>query len=392
MRIVFLTACLEPGRDGVGDYTRLLAEECERLGHACAIVALSDSYVGKKEETSAGAHILRLPNNSSWSSRFSDLARFTTGFAPDWFSLQFVCFGFHPKGVSPFLAARLKRLIGSSPLQIMFHELWIGSELGALFRNRAMGALQKYFILNLIRKLSPEIINTSNSAYIHLLKEQGISAQLLPLFGALPVQTLPGDHWIFPELQKVGIAITPEKRAEFWLFGMFGTLHPIWPPEPLFAMLREASIKSRRNIVILAIGRIGSGQSLWVSLAKEYEADFCFLNLGERDPQRISEFLNTMDFGIATTPFTIIGKSATAAAMIEHGLPVIVNRDELRFKGFTERPSEARSPLIRINKEFSITLETAARSVHQSALAKVASQFLNSLKTSELPIGCVCSI
>jgi glycosyltransferase involved in cell wall biosynthesis len=389
MRIVFLTTCLESGKDGVGDYTRLLAEECGRLGHTCATVALNDSYISKKEKTKADSQILRFSKDLSWSSRFSGLARFASDFAPDWFSLQFVCYGFHPKGISPLLAARLKRVIRSVPLQIMFHELWIGSELHARFRSRAMGALQKYFILNLIHTLSPRIVNTSNSVYIHLLRKSGISAELQPLFGALPVQTLRGDHWIFPRLREAGIFISPEKRAEFYLFGLFGTLHPVWPPEPLFKMLRETSMKSRRKIVILGIGRLGSGQSLWDSLVLKYGNDFGFLNLGEQDSQKISEFLNTVDFGIATTPYGIIGKSATVAAMLEHGLPVIVNRDELRFKGFAESRTESHSLFIRLNDEFSSNLANAVRLPPQSALSNIASQFLGALLSREVSVDSV---
>ena len=44
MKIVFLCGSLEPGRDGVGDYTRMLAAEIIRKGHNAAIVALADKY------------------------------------------------------------------------------------------------------------------------------------------------------------------------------------------------------------------------------------------------------------------------------------------------------------------------------------------------------------
>jgi hypothetical protein len=46
----------------------------------------------------------------------------------------------------------------------------------------------------------------------------------------------------------------------------------------------------------------------------------------------VSAFLQGVDLGIATTPWEIIGKSATAAAMVDHGLPVIVSRDDVRFR------------------------------------------------------------
>ena len=42
MKIIFLTGSLEKGRTGVGDYTRLLASECKRLGHEVQTIALND--------------------------------------------------------------------------------------------------------------------------------------------------------------------------------------------------------------------------------------------------------------------------------------------------------------------------------------------------------------
>ena len=50
MVILFLTGCLQPGKDGVGDYTRLLARECIRQGQACCLIALDDPYVREPME------------------------------------------------------------------------------------------------------------------------------------------------------------------------------------------------------------------------------------------------------------------------------------------------------------------------------------------------------
>ena len=47
MRIAFVTSGLEPECDGVGDYTTLLAEECERRGLAIARLALNDSRISE---------------------------------------------------------------------------------------------------------------------------------------------------------------------------------------------------------------------------------------------------------------------------------------------------------------------------------------------------------
>jgi hypothetical protein len=36
------------------------------------------------------------------------------------------------------------------------------------------------------------------------------------------------------------------------------------------------------------------------------------------------------DFGVAASPWQLIGKSGSAAAMLDHGLPVIVSRDDFQ--------------------------------------------------------------
>ena len=41
MKLIFICGSLEPGRDGVGDYTRRLAGELIRQGHQIAIIALN---------------------------------------------------------------------------------------------------------------------------------------------------------------------------------------------------------------------------------------------------------------------------------------------------------------------------------------------------------------
>ena len=42
MKLLFLCSSLEPGRDGVGDYTRRLAGECLRQGHEVRLLSLND--------------------------------------------------------------------------------------------------------------------------------------------------------------------------------------------------------------------------------------------------------------------------------------------------------------------------------------------------------------
>jgi hypothetical protein len=100
MKIAFLCSSLEPGRDGVGDYTRTLAGELVRLGHQVFLIALNDRWItGEKAEEQARLQTLRFGPNLSIAGRVTIARQALDQFAPDWVSLQYVCYGFHPKGL-----------------------------------------------------------------------------------------------------------------------------------------------------------------------------------------------------------------------------------------------------------------------------------------------------
>jgi len=54
---------------------------------------------------------------------------------------------------------------------------------------------------------------------------------------------------------------------------------------------------------------------------------------GEWSAAEISKLLQTLDLGLATTPLEVIQKSGSAAAMLEHGLPLLVIRDDWHLRG-----------------------------------------------------------
>jgi hypothetical protein len=152
---------------------------------------------------------------------------------------------------------------------------------------------------------------------------------------------------------------------------MFGTLHPVWPPEPLFSKLRALD----RPVEITHIGRIGAGAELWEAMVARYGDGIAFRRLGEQPPDRISEVFATTHFGIATTPWALVGKSGTVAAMREHGLPVIVNRDDVRYAGLTDRASDE-PLLIRMGDDLCARLRVVQRGQARPGLPNVAAQFL----------------
>jgi hypothetical protein len=53
---------------------------------------------------------------------------------------------------------------------------------------------------------------------------------------------------------------------------------------------------------------------------------------GERSDVEISKILQCLDLGLATTPRQNIQKSGSVAAMLEHGLHVLVTRDDWKLR------------------------------------------------------------
>jgi len=351
MKIAFVTSCLEPGCDGVGDYTTLLAAECEGRGHAVVRMALNDVHAQKAIEEPG---LLRLPQSQPWRERLPPARRWLEAASPDWVSLQFVAFGFHPRGFVGQTARHLRDLLSGWPVHVFFHELWVGEECGAAWKYRALGWAQRRGVLALLRGLDLRVVHTSNPAYVHLLARRGVTARRLPLFGSLPLPT----------------AKKPTDNPTM-IFAFFGTLHPVWPAEPFFTHLRAL----RRPITLLHAGQIGAGAALWQQMEAAHGTEFQFRKLGPLPPPAMADFLAAADFGVATTPWALIGKSASVAAMLDCGLPVIVNRDDVRYAGLPE--AEADSPLLlKMQADLPAQLLAAQRASPKLRKSEVADQFL----------------
>jgi hypothetical protein len=110
------------------------------------------------------------------------------------------------------------------------------------------------------------------------------------------------------------------------------------------------------------VGEIGTGAALWKQLAEKWQQHFRFASMGRLSPQAIADLFAAADFGVATTPWALIGKSASVAAMLDGGLPVIVNRDDVQYAGMPEEPAD--SPLlIKMGPDLPAQLRAARRSV-----------------------------
>jgi len=363
MRITFLCAGAEPRGDGVGDYTRALAGQLEESGHATRILALNDRSGG-----SDGLAERRFSASVPWDARVGLAAEAVRDFDPDLVSVQLVPYGFHPKGLCFQTARGLRSIIGGRRTQLMLHELWIGEAEEYGWKDRVIGRVQKHLVLDLVRQLRPAVVHTSNPVYRALLHRNEVAADELPLFGNVPISDDSDRGWLVKRLSS-------EQRSNLLLLGLFGTIHPQWSAERLLAGCAAGG----RKPVILSIGRIGDPGAEILRHTQERHGVRC-MELGEQPSNRISQFLHEVDLGVATSPWALIGKSGTVAAMLEHGLPVVATREDWKLRVGTT-PEPAPHPLLfRLNERFSAALRAGLPRVPKSSrLPEVAAEFLASV-------------
>jgi hypothetical protein len=387
MRILFLCSSLEPGRDGVGDYTRLLAAECARRGAECSIIALHDRHMSAdaaalRDGEDAGIPILRLGSQADWRDRVQSAAEFLAAFRPDWVSVQFVPYGFHDKGIVAALPARLRDIVkGTRRLHFMAHELWIGAAQSASLKERIIGTMQKHYIRQLIRVLRPRLVTTTNAVYVSMLARLGVRAIILPLFGNIPIDAAASESE-----QKLNAVLGANgiERANSWLGVFFGTIHPQWTAEPIFPVLLKVAKANGKRLCLVAAGRLGAtGESMWNDLSTNYGSEISFVKLGELPPSGISSILVRADFGVATSPWELIGKSGSAAAMIDHGLPVLAGRDDWHLRGSPRPASPTHALLYRLDDKSDDKLASGLpKRTPESQLTQVAASFLADLNAS----------
>jgi hypothetical protein len=309
--------------------------------------------------------VMRLSPAKAWTARFERAHAFVETHAPDWVSWQIVPYGFHPKGIIPDSAFEFSRLGAGRHNHVLLHELWIGLSFGEPFKNRMYGFFQRRALIEFIQNIAPEVIDTTNPAYRAALIRHGCAPGVLPLCGNIPVEPMP-----------------PVPRGLEWTGGIFGTLHPQLDPRACISALARAAGAARCTLRILGFGRLGAhGDKLFAQLKNEYAGRVAFENLGERSPAEISRLLQSLDFGIATHPWALIGKSGAVAAMLDHGLPVIVPRDDWSLRQ-PPTPPPLRDPLIvRLSDTPSELMAgwLARRRPPQPRLAALASAFLSRL-------------
>lgn len=317
LKVLFVCGSLEPGKDGVGDYTRRIAVELSKKGHQAQMLSINDKHLqevfeGQQQFQEIVINVLRVPSVYSWKRKLTLAKEWINRFDPVWLSLQYVPFSFDSRGLHFNLGNFLKSISGSRKWHIMFHELWVGMHRQASAKHILWGVVQLQLIRSLNAKLRPLAVHTQVHLYQKELRRLGISASLLPLFSNI--------ERVGGKAEQSSSAILREENDEMTLV-LFGGIHP---DAPIEQFAREANLyqnETGKHVRLVLVGRCGSEQARWQNVWQNNKLDV--LVLGEQNPAEISKQLAKANFGIATTPLLLLEKSGSVAAMHQHGLPVI---------------------------------------------------------------------
>lgn len=318
MRILFICGSFEPGRDGVGDYTRRLGQELLLLGHDIAVSAIHDSHIKEIIEEQgflpSTLSVQRLPSVLMEKERFSLLKQFIEVFNPDWLSLQYVPFSYHPKGLCFSLPAQLAAAGKGRKWEIMFHEICVGMHEGASLKLQLWGILQKHIAKGLLKKLNPALVHTHTEVYQKQLEKFKARVSRLPLFSNIP---LIYAEEVTRKLEN-GHTTNDENTIDLLIFASIQEGAPI---EELAAEAKSVQEQQGISLRLLIIGRSGKEQENWVSNWKA--VGLASVQLGEQSEENISKLMAKATFGIFTTPMILAGKSGAVAAMREHGIQLL---------------------------------------------------------------------
>ncbi len=282
--------------------------------------------------------VLHIPRSLGWEQRCAALRAYLDEQQPRHVIFRFIPYSLNPKGIVRAAARWLPRVLSGRSLLWLMDEIWLGSG-PTSFKHRLVGLIQRACILRLVRGVKPKRIYTNNRFNTRALRHEGVDAETLRLFGNIPL--VGGDRgvWLQAEFVKAGVPITATNRGQWLVLGNFGLFHSDWQPDAFLSTLRDLSKQLGKSVCFVGIGSLGSYANHWQAVAKTWGGDFTFLHLGRRSDVEVSLFLQSVDFGITTNPYYLVGKSGTCMAMLDHGLPIIIPRIS-EVDDLTELPAE----------------------------------------------------
>ncbi|SDT05506.1 Glycosyltransferase involved in cell wall bisynthesis [Mucilaginibacter mallensis] len=334
MKITFICASLEPGRDGVGDYVRRLACEIIKQGHKAEAVALNDPYVAliKKDIQwlhTVGLSVFRLSSSLSMADRYKYLHNRLETFDPDMVSLQYVGFGFNKYGLPIDILLKLRKTLNKRRLHLMLHELWCGMAITAGQKEKILGETQKFFLKTMIKGLKPEAIFTSIEPYQSFLQNIGIKAIVVPIFGNVPANEECNENDWQHLVDETGLSSLVTNPQAWLTLGFFGTTYSC---QGLDELLELAALAAKSGGLKLGVIFIGNNRDQHTLDLIKTMPNTTFWQTGALSTGKINRCMQLINIGVVTSPVDGINKSGSALAWMERGIPVLISKADKHYK------------------------------------------------------------
>lgn len=300
MRLLIVLDTITAGVSGVADYALLLGQAIQSNSN----VDVTFHPLGHKQ------------------SRERELLQRVQELKPDWVSFHFVPYAYATRGFVTGLTLPWSQLRGLIGTHIYFHELWIGAHQGASLRHRLSGLIQRRGIHQLMQNLQPTVVHTSNHLYSAMLHNDGIQSRVLPLFSTIPTIRNVSDPYL-ETLQ----SFSPGTSRDEWVVAIFfGAIYPCINLLPALQWLHKRCDQQRKRLLVVSLGHSPTAKKVFSHMSSQFpeENPPLFLVKGRMESKLLSLWLTNADCGLATTPYNIIAKSASAISLSEHGLPVLV--------------------------------------------------------------------
>jgi len=294
------------------------------LGHEVRLASVRDSFCPAMTQT---ATEFRAPDIFARPAEANALGDWLRNFNPDWASVQFTPYGFHPRGLGGKRARRLRELLpATTRRQIMLHEIWLQPGRDGAWRHRALGWAQRRSMDAWTGSgWQPAVVQTQARLHQARLQLRGVAAELAPLCSIFEPEKITKAEARTTIASWLRNPARPMDASGYWL-GHFGAFHQSSGDFVKFAREVVDNLKSKQQrAVFLALGRAAAAATVFAEAARAIpEADFHVL--GELSAKNVSLAMLSCDCAFASTPWDIIEKSSAVAAWRALNIPVLVTR------------------------------------------------------------------
>ncbi len=210
----------------------------------------------------------------------------------------------------------------------MMHELWLGINRNCSSRERFLGLIQRMAIVATIRAYKPHGIHTSNKIYQTALKLFGFPAEISPIFGNIAQVRTEDANEVWP------VEVDPAKTFRVV---HFGRVHPPMNIRDVVERLRCGATSLNKSLALMFAGHTHRSKDWPNSIRNEFP-DVFIDETGALDTADLSSLFQNAEAGLSSTPLALAGKSGSISAMREHGLPVLIARND--FLSRYDTPAE----------------------------------------------------